>query len=61
MDLPEVIRTASSASVPLAITCSAYWAVRMVILLVAVFGPKKQWADRAMEVLRLLRRDRSPK
>jgi hypothetical protein len=51
----------SLASVPVAVTGCMYLGVRMVVLLVAVFGPKKEWADRALQVLKILRKDRPPK
>jgi hypothetical protein len=53
VDLPEVVRVASSATLPADITCCIYICVRVLILLVAVFGPKKEWADRALEVLKV--------
>ena len=61
VDLLEVIRVASSTALPISITFSAYICVRTFLLLIAVFGPKKEWADRALAVLTVTDRNRFSK
>jgi hypothetical protein len=62
MDLPEVIRIASAATLPVVIPCSLYLGFRMLVGLVAIFAaPRKEWADRALQVLKIMRKDRPPK
>lgn len=60
VELPAILHLTSAASVPVAVAMCAYLAVRILVVLVAVFGPKER-AGRAIEVLRVLRRDRDPK
>lgn len=60
MDLPAIAHLTSAATMPVAIAACVYMAVRTAVVLVAVFGSKER-AARALEVLRVLRRDREPK
>jgi hypothetical protein len=50
----------SAASMPVTIAACVYLGVRVVVILVAVFGPKDR-AEQALAVLKVLRRDRTPK
>jgi hypothetical protein len=61
VDLAEIVRLTATVSTPATVTVCAYLGVRAMIQLVAVFGPKEEWAQRAIEVLKVLRRDRSSK
>jgi hypothetical protein len=58
VDLTEIIRLTVADSTPMTATVCANVGVRMLIQLVAVFGPKDEWAHRAIEVLKVLRRGR---
>jgi hypothetical protein len=60
VDPTEIVHLTSSVSMPVAISACAYLGVRTLIMLVAVFG-REEWAERAIQVLKVLRRDREPK
>jgi hypothetical protein len=56
VDLTGIAHVTTTASLPLAISGCAYLSARTLVMLVAVFGPK-EWAGRALQVLKVLRRD----
>jgi hypothetical protein len=61
MELVQLARIAAVSGLPVAVLLCGLAGVMIVILLVAVFAaPRKEWADRALEVLKVLRRGRRP-
>jgi hypothetical protein len=56
VELPAIVHLTSAASTPVAIATCTYLGVRTLVVMVAVFGPK-EWAGRALQVLKVLRRD----